>query len=1120
MPLQLIPFSTGLRGDIDPRLLPDGSLADAVNVEMDRDGRLAGRARYQAIATTVYGTGTFVAYDLFSVGDRLFAFGDRNAKGYPTDVFEYISSSAAAAAWSPSDHATGSTVTAHRLPRATRLREIARPPDSSGGVSDFSVAALLGFVMLVYNNDDPDGVAAGYAHLIRAVNDQTMFFREIPSGEGLKQKVVALSDRFLIFGLVSGLAVLRIYRCIPASDESVTGTLATAYTGLGVISIYEVVKVTGSDEVVAVANCAGTVIVRRFNNVGTLQVPSGGAYANITAAATRIAVEASSSANQITIALVIAGVAKMYSYNLSTGATLQTAISVSGVTMTEVSIVRTLPDRVEVFVSMDDANPEDSIQYVQWTPSSGVFGTPQRLPDSKLQSTVVYQGGEFVLACRYGSTVPTQGTNVLVSLGNEDGGGGAAYSQLLAVKDLEVASPPGVHLPEIALDASTGKYYWANAVLNPDQDGSPVVTEFSLGATERRQAAVHGNHVYISGGLPCVYDLRYLCESGYTERPRIVSLTAGTGGSLLGGATYHYRVHEEQVDSQGDLHLSPPSTIVDITLSSSQSKVTAVVSTGHGPRRNAAAAYEGISVRHVLSRSLATATLTAAILVGTASINPPSSALNTLTLKLTAGGSAFTVTFSGSATTQAVVLSEINAVVSSEVTASAPNGILVLTSVDTGDGATIQITNGTANTILGLTEGDAATGETERTIGENFQRAASAYNPTADIPGEFISIVDTRKDQTDPTILDSDLIRQGVLYSQGIASGAHHAPPPSDYVWAGRERLIWSGQNKRSRFTATKLIVPGEPAECAAEGFIAFSGQVSGDIEAGCVLGDGIALFTRTQVWIVTGAGPNRAGQGEFFAAQCVSRKLGIKADGWRSLLEDDNGVWFQGADSQLYHLSRGGEVAWKGKAIREYLASYPVIVAAVARTQKQELAFAVTNTLGTTGGILRYRPDIDAWFFDDVGAVSALSEFQGRLAYIQAGIVYLQDAAPGSGTGPDYYVSTGMFQGFQALGFGAVNELGFLGTFRGNCTVTIHESVDGVSFGSAIASWALSSSKYSVNERVTLLKPPALQVRDSMALRYKVSAMSASEGVWLHAIALDTTLAPRMSRQGPAHVL
>ncbi len=79
MPLQLIPFASGLRGDIDPRLLPDGSLADAVNVEMDREGRMVGRARYQAIATTTYGSGTFVAYDLFSVGDRLFALGDRVA---------------------------------------------------------------------------------------------------------------------------------------------------------------------------------------------------------------------------------------------------------------------------------------------------------------------------------------------------------------------------------------------------------------------------------------------------------------------------------------------------------------------------------------------------------------------------------------------------------------------------------------------------------------------------------------------------------------------------------------------------------------------------------------------------------------------------------------------------------------------------------------------------------------------------------------------------------------------------------------------------------------------------------------------------------------------------------
>ncbi len=1131
MPLQLIPFASGLRGDIDPRLLPDGSLADAVNVEMDREGRMVGRARYQAIATTTYGSGTFVAYDLFSVGDRLFALGDRAGLGYPTDVFEYAVG--AAAAWTPSDRSS----TRNRLPRATRLRDLSRPAEQSGGVSNFSISALSGFLLLAYNNTDPSGVKNGYLQLSQPARDQTLRVEELATTSNnvcLKLKTLILSDRFVILGTNSAADKIGMRRLIPASDESSVSVTTTLYTGLGSVNMFTACKVEGSDQFVVVANMAGTLIVRRFNSTGVQQTPSGGDYANIVNNTVLLAVYASATDDQIVVAWQQSTVLKIQVYTLSTGATLTAATTqFSGLnTVGEISVFRFAADTACIVASGDDGTTP-SVYVGTFTASTGGGGTTVRaFVNGQLLTTAFLQGGEVVFGCRYGArgwvgaaADATNATNVLVSAPSvtNDTINGAGRLQLLAVKDLETAfhasGTGAAHLPEIVLDASTGKYYWANAVLNADSNGVPLVTEFSLGAAERRQMAVHGNHVYIAGGLPCVFDLHFLCESGFTERPFITSLTGGTGGSLKAGATYNYRTHQEWIDGAGDVHLSPPSAISTVTLSSSQSKVTALVSSGHGLRRNGAASFAGIAVRHVLSRSLATAVLTSGIIIGSTSINPPSSSLNTLTLKLTAGGTAYTVTFDGSATTQATVLSEINAIVSAEVTATAPDGVLVLTTVDTGDGATIQITNGTANTILGLTEGDTDTGTTTRTIGENFQRTKTVYNQTADLPGTAISIADIRADENDP-IVDTDLIRQGVLYSQGIASGAHHAPPPSEFVWAGRERLLWSGQHHRNQYTATKLIVPGEPAECAAEGFVAFSGQVTGDIEAACVLGDGLAFFTRTQIWIASGSGPNRAGQGEFFAAQCVSRRIGIKADGWRSLVEDDEGVWFQGQDSELYHLSRGGEVTWRGKEIREYLKLYPVIVAATIRGSRQEIAFGVTNTAGNTGGILRFRPDAKAWMFDDVGAVSALADYQGRLAYIQSGVVYLQDAAPGTGTGADYFVSTNMFQGFQALGYGACEEIGFLGTFRGNCTVTVHESINGVDFGNAIATWTLTTSEYAVNQRVTLKKPPALQVRDSFALKFKVSGMSSSEGVWLHAAALETTKAPRMTRQGPAHVL
>jgi hypothetical protein len=187
----------------------------------------------------------------------------------------------------------------------------------------------------------------------------------------------------------------------------------------------------------------------------------------------------------------------------------------------------------------------------------------------------------------------------------------------------------------------------------------------------------------------------------------------------------------------------------------------------------------------------------------------------------------------------------------------------------------------------------------------------------------------------------------------------------------------------------------------------------------------------------------------------------------------------------------------------------------------KHSVAFGLSNAAGNAGGILRYDLDAKAWFFDNVGAVVSLAVYQGRLVYLQAGVVYLEDASPGLGTFVGYYARTGMFQGFQGLGYGQVNQIGFLGTFRDDCTVTIKRSANGTTYPETLAVFTLTTAQYAVGQRVTLLKDPNPSMQDSFALEYSVASASPdSEGIWLHAAALDTTAAPKFTRLGPANKL
>jgi hypothetical protein len=1127
--LTLFPFNSGLATHIDARLLPDGALADAVNVELDRQGRLTGRAKYTAQSmSTLDPVGlsdpdTLVAYDLFVLNDRLFAMGDANLFGYYVDVYEFLPSGLSAR-WRPT---TPIDQLFPRMPRATRVRDMARPPDVVGSVVNMGAAAGGGFAALVWNADD--ATQSGFVHIVSAALNQTVLFTS-GSAAGLfkKLRAVALSDRFLFLSLNTIGTAISLARWIFATDQALTTVSSSIMSG-GAITIYAACKVAGSDQFCVVADVAGTITLKRYSNTGANQAPSGGAYATVAAVPTALAIEASSTANQITIAMVVGGEARLFSYNLATGASIGAGpfVPFSGETSVEVGLVRLAVDGLEV-VSSVTSETAPTVFTRRYVVSTNAFGPAiKAVTDAQLTaSPVAVNEAGSVFAIRVGLGTVGNTPNMLVSHAKN----AADEVTPEIVKDLETAGTTSQLLPDIAFDASTGKYYWTVAVANPDGDLTPLLTEFELTSTARRQTAQFANIVYIAGGVPLAFDGLSLVESGFQERPRIISLTGSNGaGELLNSGTYRYRCHWEWTDSEGQLHLSPPSAITTVNLSSSHDTVTAVVASPHSLRRNRGSTG---AVRCVLSRTLASVSKTPATLLGNDFLTPPSGSLTGLTLKVIVVEptiTSYTVTFSAAAITAAVVASEVQAVTGAKVTASVDGDALRLTTVNDGEFVVLGVGfSGTANTILGFSTASSVTdrGTTTRTVGENFQRAATASTDDT-VPlasptpvAAYVTIVDLRKDESDP-IVDTDLIRQPVLYSQGTAAGAHHAPPPSECVWAGRERVITSKQPKRSRYTASKLIVPAEPAEFATEGLLAFSGTVAGDIEASAMLGDTMIHFTRRQIWSVSGQGPDRSGQGSFFAAQLIAKTMGLATpDGWRSLCEDDAGLWFQGSDKQIYRLSKGGSVDWLGKEIQDKLLLYPIVTAALYVPSKREVAFSITSADGLTGGIFRYREERQAWFFEDVGAVTSMADYQGRIAMIQGGVVLIQDAAAGVGTSVPYHVKTGMFQGFSALGYGALQQVGVLGTYRGPFTLEIRKSVNGSAFPVSLGSWTVTGADYAVGDRVVKLLTPAVMTHDQFALQYLVTPTADSEGLWLHAAAIETDKQPGFARLGASHNL
>lgn len=1118
----IIPFDAGQHQGIDKRLLPSGTFALLENGQLDRDGRIRSRPGFTALGTTPYGSGTVVLYDLVAYNDRLLALGDRVGVGFPTDLFELVQGGAAV--WRPTVPDLGSNI---RLPRATRVRDLGSPPEQEGGMNNFGCCASAGFVTLVYNANDAS--SAGYAHIFKADTDQTIDFERFvgaSSGPHKNLRSVALSDRVILLGLTTTFSDISAQSFVYLTSE-VFGGIVSGLAGATSINLFAATKIAGTDQfVTAVAFVNRNLVVKRFSNA---MANVGTVYATkVTAnSATSVSVEADSVSNTITVAVTQGGIVSIFSYNLTTGADLGVGpfqpASTTGKTAAKVALTRFSAANVGVCVDIT-SDTEPSIYYEEWLPATQVFGATGIIRDAQMGSTPIVHASEIVVAVRYGAANLHVGPNLLLSYDKSVAGNRVTP---LIGKDLELAEAVAtVSLPEVCLDSSSGKYYWANGVINAGEarpgsvtastDALPVVTEFLLGSTARRQMAQLGNCLYIAGGCPVVFDGRQMFETGYHARARIVSITPSAGGgSLLPGAAYDYKLIWEALDSDRNIHRSAVSVITTVTMGATNNANTLVCATPHSMRCNAGVASSGGAVRAKAYRSLATVTRTAPAITGVKNVNPPAP-LAGLQLQLfissALGGTNFyTITFTGADVSSTVISATINAVTSARIIASDAGGAIKLTAVETGSDVNLWVYGGTANSALGLTDNSSAVGATRFTKGENFQLCAVGYISATSRTGSYLTLVDV--------LSDTDLASQELIYTSLASPQSDHAPPPHEYVWAGSERLQTSGQPKGDRWTVTKLLQPSAPACFAQEGILGFSNRTVGNIEASVVTGSSTVHFTRRKLWRVSGRGPESNGTGEFLAAEEIQSTGGLKSLGWRSIVDFTDGVAFQLADDKLYLLEGGQQPEWFGQPVRDTLALFPVITAAVHVAQRQALVFACQDTAGTTGALLVYDLRRKVWSQDPVGKVDALAEYNGRLVYLQGGVAFLEDLTPGVGTFVALTVTMGDFGTFGLLGWGSVQKCVVLGTYRGDCQLEVQISYNGGRTWVTLGNFAVTAAAgYTINDPVELEFVPAIQEVSRFSLRFLVtSASSNSEGMWLHALRLQHNTHKGTVRKGSA---
>jgi hypothetical protein len=236
----------------------------------------------------------------------------------------------------------------------------------------------------------------------------------------------------------------------------------------------------------------------------------------------------------------------------------------------------------------------------------------------------------------------------------------------------------------------------------------------------------------------------------------------------------------------------------------------------------------------------------------------------------------------------------------------------------------------------------------------------------------------------------------------------------------------------------------------------------------------------------------------------------------------------FQMAADKIYMLGPDGSISFVGKRVRDTLKSFPVVRGAVLCTETQRVAFAIvdSDSAPTDGGLLIYDLVHDAWSFDNVGVVQSLVEYDGRIAYIQAGLVYLEqtDVAVSGSALPTMSVRTGSFRPFSALGYGDIVKIGLLGTYLGDSTVEGFVSYDDgktwTSMGSqtvTAAAWtnAITGAAIASGDPITLLYTPNVRCVDRFSVRFDVTNLSSNTGgIRMHVLSFEVEAQEGMVRR------
>ena len=587
--VKIFPFGPGLHEENDQRLQVSGNPRAIENLVRTKNGRLQMRRDYETLAMTASGENqgstesitSLQLYDLLAFGDRLLGIGagtwsPRTAgiTNYAAELFTF--SSQGSSAWRRAEQPTLSPV--------VHLRNVGAVVRQAGSVTRYDVAAGAGRVCLVFETSSTVVV-----HIVDAATNTTLYATQIASR--VMPRAVFCGSSFFITFVEAATGEVFLRRFTPGTDTQLV-SLTSISAAIAPIIAYDLsVSYEGTTFWAAFARSTSTTAMRGMDSSGTITYSQAGPA--VLCKAISIFTHATVAATQrFHLALVrdADDLVNLYTYVPPSGAATTTSLDAFSGDTSDSQVTMTLDDKTSGTASLlfvwqshetigsvtYDTIPTAIVAISTMLPSgvSGASSARVGSVGSKLinSSSVVafgalYQEGEDQLSSHL-LHLPRSTILPSVSL--------RLTPRPCAVLDRLIAGAPDpYHLPSAYRDSSSGLTYWPrlNKVVTGEQQ--PQVSEFVAAPTSRRQSAVLGDTLYISGGILHAFDGRCVAEAGgFLGAPFINGLVGGIGGGSMAPDSIHQVVSVAEIyDSHGNRIQSSPSNVAEHTVGPTENTI-------------------------------------------------------------------------------------------------------------------------------------------------------------------------------------------------------------------------------------------------------------------------------------------------------------------------------------------------------------------------------------------------------------------------------------------------------------------------------------------------------------------------------------------------------------------